>query len=225
MIILTDTKGAIALYVCTFGLPAFNVPSGKETLVKHSHQDEKGFTLIEILVVILIIGVLASIALPIFINQKRTANEVALTSDLNNMAKAVNGYYAGQNASKPTKSLPENPDNAGWAILARHEGTSPGFAGDPAKERTYNAFPENFPVFHSSQGVSLGVKDSPNGQRQPGDFCIVGNADTSDFESSAAGTGANQWKSSMFFDSKTGQIIESNKEISPTGACAEFKAE
>lgn len=194
-------------------------------LMKHSSKNENAFTLIEVLVVILIIGILAAIALPIFINQKRTANEVALTSDLNNMAKSVNGYYAGQNASKPTQALPENPDNAGWAILARHEGTSPGFAGDSGRERSYNSFPENFPIFHSSQGVALGVKDSSNGQRQPGDFCIVGNADNSDFEASAAGTGVNQWKSSMFFDSKTGQIIESHKDLSSTGACAEFKAE
>lgn len=116
----------------------------KETIVENSPSNESGFTLIETLVVILILGVLASIAFPIFINQKRTANEVALTSDMNAMAKVMNSYYAGQDASKVTKAVPETPENAGWAILLRHENTKPGFAGDPTKERLYNKIPITF---------------------------------------------------------------------------------
>lgn len=193
--------------------------------MKNSPHQENGFTLIEILVVVLILGVLAGIALPIFINQKRTANEVALTSDMNAMAKAMQGYYAGQEASKLTHVIPENPDNSGWAVLVRHEGTSPGFAGDPARERTYNALPEGFPSFQSSQGVALGVKDSLNPQRVAGDFCIVGNADSSRFEASASGSGQAQWKSSIFFDSKSGKVIENYVDIDSNGACAEFRAE
>lgn len=189
-----------------------------------SRNNESGFTLIEMLVVILIIGVLAAIALPVFLNQKRTANEVSLTSDMHSMAKAVQGYYSGQNAAKLTTVIPVKPENNGWAVLVRHEGTKPRFAGDPDNSRTYNVFPENFPVFHNSQGVAIGVKDSPNAQRQAGDYCLVGNADNSKFEASAAGTGQDQWKSSMFFDSKIGTIIESYADLNANGACAEYKA-
>lgn len=189
-----------------------------------SRDKESGFTLIELLVVILILGVLTGIALPIFINQKRTANEVSLRSDMNAMAKAVQNYYNDQDASKLTKVIPVNPDNNGWAILVRHEDSKPRFIGDTANDRTYNLMPENFPVFNSSQGVAIGVKDSISGQRNPGDYCLVGNADNSKFEASASGTGQNMWKSSIFFDSKKGIIIDNYADLDPNGACAEYKA-
>ena len=52
-------------------------------------KKESGFSLVEILVVIVIIGLLAAIAIPIFMNQRKKANDATLISDVRNAATVV----------------------------------------------------------------------------------------------------------------------------------------
>lgn len=53
---------------------------------------EQGFTLIELLVVILIIGILSAIAVPAFLNQRKSAQDAAMLSDIHQIKLAYQQY-------------------------------------------------------------------------------------------------------------------------------------
>jgi type IV pilus assembly protein PilA len=64
-------------------------------------EDDKGFTLIELMVVVLIIAILIAIAIPTFLGLRRRAQDRAAQSDLRNAMTAAKAFYTDDESYSP----------------------------------------------------------------------------------------------------------------------------
>ncbi|WP_422443972.1 type IV pilin protein [Thermoanaerobacterium sp. DL9XJH110] len=63
-------------------------------MAKRLHKEEKGFTLIELIVVVAVLGILATIAVPRVIGVKKDAEDSAEQANLAIIKNALERYYA-----------------------------------------------------------------------------------------------------------------------------------
>ena len=95
------------------------------------------FTLIELLIVVVIIGILAAIAIPKFQNTKGKANAAALKTDLRNLASAQEAYFfenSTYSANVTLLNISSSPgvnltivdaSTSGWSASATHPASFP----------------------------------------------------------------------------------------------------
>jgi len=73
--------------------------------MKIHRNRESGFTLVELLIVVIILGILAAITIPMFNNVTSETREATLAADLKNMRQVISLYRVQHNDAYPDSSI------------------------------------------------------------------------------------------------------------------------
>lgn len=76
--------------------------------IRQLMKNQQGFTLIELMVVVIILGILAAIAIPRYMNKKQDAIDARKAADIKVLQNAVDMYYF-DNGEYPEANTAANP--------------------------------------------------------------------------------------------------------------------
>jgi prepilin-type N-terminal cleavage/methylation domain len=172
------------------------------TNLRARREDERGFTLIELMVVVLIIAILIAIAIPTFLGAKSRAQDKAAQSSLRNGLTNAKGVYTDQDTYGTSAALTSS------LILAEPSLTFSSTAASASAKQievvTGGTAPQSWVVMvaKSADGNCYAIGDS-NTFGTAFKYTTSGNCDTTVFSTgptaaptSAAATAGGAWASS-----------------------------
>lgn len=184
-------------------------------LAYKNEDKEEGFSLVELLVVIVIIGILSAIAIGVFMNQRKKANNAALQSDMRTVANAYSSY-AVDHSIDDLKALTGNGYSA-WIYGDEAE--------RPSIARVYwNDF-EELPKITVSDHNAVEIivihdtsrPDTWNRLFDEGEFCLVGTGEFTDWNYGYDGiTGHANYNKLLFWDAKLGGLSSMDDLVEAT---------
>ncbi|SCK00873.1 Pilin [uncultured Clostridium sp.] len=129
-------------------------------MIKNLKNKKKGFTLIELIIVIAIIGILAAIALPKFGEVRKNANEKADLANAKTIAGAVTTLLAEEKLKLPTADVTFVLDGDDKDIGTI---TAPGAASGKI-EQTIIDYLQSNPTSKVTSGANFSIKVTTNGE-------------------------------------------------------------
>jgi general secretion pathway protein G len=119
-----------------------------------ARHSEQGFTLLELMIVMVIISLLAAIAIPSYVNNIRNAKEAVLREDLHTMRSAIDSYTVDK--QKAPQSLDDLVQGGYLKAMPK----------DPFTNRTDTWMPVQEDTLMSLDQTQSGINDVHSGSQQ-----------------------------------------------------------
>ena len=169
-----------------------------------TYGSRRGFSLVELVIVVVILGIIAAIAIPRISSSSQNASQTALRADLQTLRNAIDWYYSEHNNTFPG---------------VKAAGGTFGAAG------TSDAFKNQLTLYTKPDGTVSADKDVlfPHGPYIRGDFPALkvgtntGDADVTMVADAGALTGVEGDGTGWRFSTMTGIIIANTSETGSDG--------
>ena len=120
---------------------------------KRRQSQSKGFTLVEILIVVIILGILAAIVIPQFTNASQDARKNSLTSQLQTVRSQLELYKLQHLDQLPTTLVAGGAGTASWAQMVERTNADQSVTGTP----TFGPYLQQAPLNPLNSNAGIGV--------------------------------------------------------------------